>query len=97
MAVELARTPALKPAAGPYSEEADRLNALIRQMLEVTRTEADPSRMKADHVRLDELVAGLVDDCSIEAAAHGFRSASSIPFRWSLMAIANCCAAPLRM
>jgi signal transduction histidine kinase len=37
----------------------------------VARTEADPSRMKADYVRLDELVAALVDDCSIEAAAHG--------------------------
>jgi two-component system sensor histidine kinase CpxA len=44
---------------------------LIRQMLEVTRTEGDPSRLKAEHLRLDELVDGLVDDCSIEARARG--------------------------
>jgi len=40
-------------------------------MLEVTRTEGEPSRLKADPLRLDELVAALVDDCSIEAEAHG--------------------------
>ena len=72
VAVELART---GDGSGllldRIQREADRLNSLIRQMLEVTRTEGDPSRMRADHVRLDELVAGLVDDCSIEAAAHG--------------------------
>ena len=72
VAVELART---DEAGGPMldriQKEADRLNALIRQMLEVTRTEGEPSRLKAEPVRLDELVDGLVDDCSIEARAHG--------------------------
>ncbi len=72
VAVELARS---DEAGGPMldriQKEADRLNSLIRQMLEVTRTEGDPSRLKAERLRIDELVAGLVDDCSIEAQAHG--------------------------
>jgi signal transduction histidine kinase len=72
VAVELARSSdAGSPPLDRIQREADRLNALIRQMLEVTRTEGDPSRLKADHLRLDELVAALVDDCSIEAEAHG--------------------------
>ena len=52
-------------------KEADRLNALIGQMLEVTRVEGDPGRRRAERVRLDELVESLVDDCSIEAHARG--------------------------
>ena len=47
------------------------MNALISQMLEVTRVEGDLSRRKLEHVQLDELVGGLVDDCSIEAHARG--------------------------
>ncbi len=72
VAVELARTgDGTGPLLDRIQREADRLNALIRQMLEVTRTEGDPSRLKADHLRIDELVTALVDDCSIEAEAHG--------------------------
>ena len=72
VAVELARTS--KGGAPPLDriqKEADRLNALIRQMLEVTRTEGEPSRLKMDLLPLDELVGSLVDDCSIEAQARG--------------------------
>jgi len=72
VAVELARTDeAGAPPLDRIQKEADRLNSLIRQMLEVTRTEGEPSRLKAERLRLDELVDGLVDDCSIEAQAHG--------------------------
>jgi two-component system sensor histidine kinase CpxA len=72
VAVELARTnESGAPLLDRIQKEADRLNSLIRQMLEVTRTEGDPSRLKAEHLQLDELVHGLVDDCSIEADAHG--------------------------
>jgi signal transduction histidine kinase len=72
VAVELARTDeAGAPRLDRIQKEADRLNSLIRQMLEVTRTEGEPSRLKAERLRLDELVEGLVDDCSIEAQAHG--------------------------
>ncbi len=72
VAVELARSSdSSAPMLDRIQKEADRLNSLIRQMLEVTRTEGEPSRLKAERLRLDELVDGLVDDCSIEAHAHG--------------------------
>jgi two-component system sensor histidine kinase CpxA len=72
VAVELARSSdGGAPPLDRIQKEADRLNALIREMLEVTRAEGEPSRLKADTLRLDELVAALVDDCSIEAEAHG--------------------------
>jgi signal transduction histidine kinase len=72
VAVELARTSeGGAPPLDRIQREADRLNALIRQMLEVTRTEGEPSRLRTDRLRLDELVALLVDACSIEADARG--------------------------
>jgi signal transduction histidine kinase len=73
VAVELARTDeaGAPPRLDRIQKEADRLNSLIRQMLEITRTEGDPSHLRAVPLRLDELVDGLVDDCSIEAQAHG--------------------------
>lgn len=72
VAVELARSSETgAPLLDRIQKEADRLNALIREMLEVTRTEGEPSRMKTERLRLDELVHELVDDCSIEASARG--------------------------
>jgi signal transduction histidine kinase len=72
VAVELARTDeAGAPPLDRIQKEADRLNSLIKQMLEVTRTESEPSRMKTERLRLDELVEELVDDCSIEARGQG--------------------------
>jgi two-component system sensor histidine kinase CpxA len=72
VAVELART---EDASAGFldriQKEADRLNALIRELLEVTRTEGDPSLRKAENVRLDQLMGELVEDCSIEAQARG--------------------------
>ncbi len=52
-------------------KEADRLNDLITQMLEVTKAEGDPTARKHAQVNLDQLVGGLVDDCGIEAHARG--------------------------
>jgi signal transduction histidine kinase len=72
VAVELARpSEANAPLLDRIQKEADRLNSLIVQMLEVTRTEGEPSRMKAEPVRLDQLVGELAGDCAIEAQAHG--------------------------
>lgn len=72
VAVELARpSEANAPLLDRIQKEADRLNSLIRQMLEVTRTEGEPSRMKAELLRLDQLVGELAGDCAIEAQAHG--------------------------
>jgi signal transduction histidine kinase len=72
VAVELARTDETSsPSLDRIQKEADRLNSLIRQMLEVTRTEREPSRLKAERLRIDELVGSLVEDCEIEAQARG--------------------------
>jgi len=72
VAVELARTnESGSPALDRIQKEADRLNELIREMLEVTRIEGEPSRLRLEPLRLDELVHALVDGCSIEAEAKG--------------------------
>jgi two-component system sensor histidine kinase CpxA len=72
VAVELARSgDDPNSALNRIQKESDRLNALVGQLLQVTRAEGDPSSLRRDPLRLDELVQQLVDDSSIEAAAHG--------------------------
>ncbi|MDQ2944907.1 MAG: ATP-binding protein, partial [Acidobacteriota bacterium] len=50
-------------------KEADRLNSLVGELLQVTRAEGDPLQQRIQPVRLDELLADLVYDSSIEAEA----------------------------
>jgi two-component system sensor histidine kinase CpxA len=50
-------------------KEADRLNELVGELLQVTRVESDPSMQKSDTVHLDELLADLVYDSLLEAKA----------------------------
>jgi two-component system sensor histidine kinase CpxA len=72
VAVELARSG--EPGGLPLDriqKEADRLNALIGQMLEVTRLEGDSSKRRTEHVQLNELIGELIESCSIEARARG--------------------------
>jgi signal transduction histidine kinase len=72
VAVELARSgDDLNAALNRIQKESDRLNALVGQLLQVTRAEGDPSSLRQNAVRLDELVQQLVDESTIEAAAHG--------------------------
>jgi signal transduction histidine kinase len=72
VAVELARSGEnLDAALNRIQKESDRLNALVGQLLQVTRAEGDPSSLRRDPLRLDELVQQLVEDSGIEAAAHG--------------------------
>ena len=72
VAVELARTgDDVTAALNRIQKESDRLNALVGQLLQVTRAEGDPNSLRRDAVRLDELVQQLVEDSGIEAAAHG--------------------------
>jgi two-component system sensor histidine kinase CpxA len=72
VAVELARTgDDPSSALNRIQKESDRLNALVGQLLQVTRAEGDPTSLRHAPLRLDELVQQLVDDSSIEAAAHG--------------------------
>jgi signal transduction histidine kinase len=72
VAVELARSgDSSSFPLDRIQKEADRLNALIGQMLEVTRVEGDPAHRRSEPVDLNELVDELVDSCSIEARARG--------------------------
>jgi len=72
VAIELARSgDDLNTALNRIQKESDRLNALVSQLLEVTRAEGDPSALRHEPVRVDELVQQLVDDSTIEAQARG--------------------------
>jgi two-component system sensor histidine kinase CpxA len=72
VAIELARSGENRDAAlDRIQKESDRLNALVGELLQATRAEVDPNALKAQPVRLDDLLAGIVDDCSIEASARG--------------------------
>jgi two-component system sensor histidine kinase CpxA len=72
VAVELARSgDDLDANLNRIQKESDRLNALVGQLLQVTRAEGDPNSLRRDPVRLDQLVQQLVDDSRIEASARG--------------------------
>jgi len=72
VAVELARTGEnLDAALNRIQKESDRLNSLVGQLLQVTRAEGDPSLLRRDPVRLDQLVQQLVEDSHIEAESRG--------------------------
>jgi two-component system sensor histidine kinase CpxA len=70
VAVELARSGEDRDhMLDRIQKEADRLNELVAELLQVTRVEADPSMQKTDTVHLDELLADLVYDSLLEAKA----------------------------
>jgi two-component system sensor histidine kinase CpxA len=72
VAVELARSGHDHDASlDRIQKEADRLNAMVGELLEITRAEGDPAQRKHEHVRLDELVEEIVEDCRLEAKANG--------------------------
>ena len=72
VAIELARSGENRDAAlDRIQKEADRLNTLVGGLLQSTRAEVDPNSVRAQRVRMDELLADIVSDCSIEAAARG--------------------------
>jgi signal transduction histidine kinase len=72
VAVELARSgDDTESALNRIQKESDRLNALVGQLLQVTRAEGDPNSLRHDPIRLDQLVQQLVDDSRIEASARG--------------------------
>jgi signal transduction histidine kinase len=72
VAIELARSGENRDAAlDRIQKEADRLNLLVGGLLQSTRAEVDPNSLRAQRVRLDELLTDIVNDCSIEAAARG--------------------------
>jgi two-component system sensor histidine kinase CpxA len=70
VAVELARSGEDREhMLDRIQKEADRLNELVGELLQVTRVEVDPSMQKMDSVHLDELLADLVYDSLLEAKA----------------------------
>jgi len=74
VAVELARSgDDLNTSLNRIQKESDRLNALVGQLLQVTRAEGDPNSLRRESIRLDTLVEQLVGDAGIEAASHGCR------------------------
>jgi signal transduction histidine kinase len=74
VAVELARSGEDREGAlNRIEKEADRLNALVGELLQVTRAEGDPSSLHIENLRLDDLIRDLLDDWQLEANARGCR------------------------
>ena len=70
VAIELARSGEEREhMLDRIQKEADRLNELVEELLQVTRVEGDPAALKTATVRLDELLADLVYDSLLEAKA----------------------------
>lgn len=67
VAVELARSGNQDGMLDRIEKEANRLNELVGELLQVTRAEGDPSLQKTETVHLDELLGDIVDDALIEA------------------------------
>jgi signal transduction histidine kinase len=71
VAVELARGGGdADMAFNRIEREADRLNMLVGELIQVTRAEGDPAGLATEPVRLDELMRMIVSDVRIEAERH---------------------------
>jgi two-component system sensor histidine kinase CpxA len=74
LAVELARSDENREEhLDRIQKEVERLNSLVGELLQVTRAEGDPSQLRSEPVRLDELVESVVEDSRIECSARGCR------------------------
>ena len=72
VAVELARSGEDREGAlDRIQKEADRLNSLVGELLQVTRAEGDPGALEREAVFLEELVRDVVETNRIEATARG--------------------------
>jgi signal transduction histidine kinase len=68
VAVELARGGGdATTALNRVEREADRLNTLVGELIQVTRAEGDPAGLATESVQLDDLVKVILDDVHIEA------------------------------
>jgi two-component system sensor histidine kinase CpxA len=68
VAIELARSGQnLEASLDRIEREADRLNALVGSLLEVTRGEVDPSALRREELLLDELTRDTAETCRLEA------------------------------
>jgi two-component system sensor histidine kinase CpxA len=74
VAVELARGGGDAELAFQRIErEADRLNTLVGELIQVTRAEGDPEGLATEPVRVDDLMRVIVNDVHIEAERRGVR------------------------
>lgn len=72
VAVELGRSGGNPTTAfNRIEKEADRLNTLVGELIQVTRAEGDPSGLATEPLNLTELVRVIVDDVHIEADRRG--------------------------
>ncbi len=79
VAVELARGGGdATTAFNRIEKEADRLNTLVGELIQVTRAEGDPDGLATEPLRLDELVRVIIDDAHIEAARRGIQIRTDI-------------------
>lgn len=70
-AAELVRTaPDPEQAVLRLRKEISRLSDLVGALLQMTRAEGDPKSGERRRFQLDQLIADLVEDCSVEAVAH---------------------------
>jgi two-component system sensor histidine kinase CpxA len=73
-AVELARgEEEREEALARVRKEADRMTALVGELLQLTRIEGDPAACKWSSVALDHLLEEIVDSCNLEAVARKCR------------------------
>ncbi len=73
-AVELAREGDERDEAlARVRKEADRMTALVGELLQLTRIEGDPTAGKWGNVALHHLLDDIVSDCDLEAEARGCR------------------------
>ncbi len=71
VAVELARGGADRDVSlDRIQKEADRINAMVGELLEITRAEGDPGHRKHETISLAELIAEIVEDNRLEAGPH---------------------------
>ncbi|HYP13952.1 MAG TPA: ATP-binding protein [Bryobacteraceae bacterium] len=74
LAVELARSGGdLDKQLGRIQKEADRLNAMLTELLQVTRAEGDDTRMRSEPLAFEMLVHDIVMDVAIEAEQRGVK------------------------
>jgi two-component system sensor histidine kinase CpxA len=86
VAVELARSGEDRDhMLDRIQKEADRLNDLVAELLQVTRVEGDPSLRRTDTVRLDEMLGDVVYDSLLEAKAKDCTLVLSAPLPITLV------------
>lgn len=56
---------------GRIKRDISRLSVLVEELLQLTRAEGDPAAHTMTEVHLEDLICGLIDDCSLEAESRG--------------------------